>query len=84
MTTPVAHLLGSKSTDNEEELIAKLESLPSYETSQETQEESAIFEDDSEPSTGLISLIRRNSVPTSQSTTVTTNEVTSTVRIILE
>ncbi|CAF4295956.1 unnamed protein product, partial [Rotaria magnacalcarata] len=29
---------------------------------QETQDESAVFDDDNEPSTGLISLIRKNSL----------------------
>ncbi|CAF1588645.1 unnamed protein product, partial [Adineta steineri] len=60
-----------------DELTTMLESLPSYEHSKETQEESAIFEDDNEPSTGLINLIRKTSMHSSQ--TITTNEISNAI-----
>ncbi|CAF1576591.1 unnamed protein product, partial [Adineta steineri] len=60
-----------------DELTTMLESLPSYENSKETQEESAIFEDDNEPSTGLINLIRKTSMHSSQ--IITTNDISNTI-----
>ena len=71
----------TSSVVNPDELTTMLESLPSYENSQETQDESAVFGDENEPSSGLIRLIRTNSNGTSQSGTTT--DVLNTVRIIL-
>lgn len=82
MSSSVVNLLQQKHTDNTtDELTSMLESLPSYENSQDTQDESAVFDDGNEPSTGLINLIRKNSIHTSQSSTP--NELLNTVRIIL-
>lgn len=81
MTTSVVNLLQSSRVDNPDELTTMLESLPSYENLQEPQDESAIFEDDNEPSSGLINLIRKNSINESQ--IITTNDLSITVRIIL-
>jgi hypothetical protein len=82
MTSSVVNLLQTKHTDTTDELTTMLESLPSYENSQETQDESAVFDDALEPSTGLINLIRKNSLRTSQ--IGTTNDLLHTVRIILK
>jgi hypothetical protein len=79
MSTSVVNLLQPKHIDNTDELTTMLESLPSYDNSQENQEESAIFVDDNEPSTGLINLIRKNS-----SQIITTNDLSNIVRIILK
>lgn len=54
-------LLIPKMIDNSEELAARLESLPSFENLTQNTDEPAVFDDDGEPSTGLINLIRRNS-----------------------
>ncbi len=81
MATSVVNLVQSKRIDNPDELTTMLESLPSYETLQEIQDESAVFDADNEPSSGLISLIRKNSIQASQSET--TNDLSNTVRIIL-
>jgi hypothetical protein len=81
MTTSVVNLVQSKRIDNVDELTAKLESLSSYENIQETPDVPAVFEDDNEPSIGLINLIRKNSVQGSQPDT--TNDFSNTVRIIL-
>jgi hypothetical protein len=48
MATSVVNLLQSSHIDNSDELTTMLESLPSYESLQENQDESAIFEDDNE------------------------------------
>ncbi len=82
MATSVVNLVQSKRIDNSDELTTTLESLSSYENLQEIQEESAIFDDDIEPTSGLINLIRKNSLQTSQSET--TNDISNTVRIILK
>jgi len=82
MSTSVVNLLKPKHIDNTDELTTMLESLPSYDNSQENQEESAIFVDDNEPSTGLINLIRKNSAQSSQ--ILTTNDLSNIVRIILK
>jgi hypothetical protein len=82
MSTSVVNLLKPKHIDNTDELTTMLESLPSYDNSQENQEESAIFVDDNEPSTGLINLIRKNSSQSSQ--IITTNDLSNIVRIILK
>ncbi|CAF4233760.1 unnamed protein product, partial [Adineta steineri] len=77
MASSVVNLLQTKHSDNVDELTTMLESLPSYEHSKETQEESAIFEDDNEPSTGLINLIRKTSMHSSQ--IITTNDTSNTI-----
>lgn len=78
MTSSVVNLLQSKTNDeNTEEITTILESLPSYQNLQENQDESAVFEDDNEPSTGLINLIRRNSLIAAPA-----NDSSNTVRII--
>jgi hypothetical protein len=81
MATSVVNLVQSKRIDNVDELTTKLESLSSYENLQEIQEEPAIFDDDNEPSSGLINLIRKNSIQGSQADT--TNDFSNTVRITL-
>jgi hypothetical protein len=81
MATSVVNLLQSSHVDNPDELTTMLESLPSYENLQANQDESAVFEDDNEPSIGLINLIRTNSICESQSGT--TNDLLNTVRNIL-
>ena len=43
------------------ELASILESLPSYENLTQNSDEPAVFDDEQEPSTGLINLIRKNS-----------------------
>ena len=78
MATSVVNLVQSKLIDNVDELTTKLESLSSYENLQITPDEPAVFEDDNEPSSGLINLIRKNSVQGD-----TTNDSSNTVRIIL-
>ncbi|CAF4034627.1 unnamed protein product [Rotaria sp. Silwood2] len=77
MTTSMVNLVQTKHNDSTDELTKMLESLPSYENSQDNQDESAIFEDDIEPSTGLINLIRRNSMQLSSSET--TNDLSNTI-----
>ena len=81
MTTSVVNLLQSSHVDNTDQLSTMLESLPSYENLQETQDESAVFDDDIEPAAGLINLIRKNSITASSSGPI--NELLNTVRIIL-
>ena len=44
-----------------DELIPALESLPSYRNLQDNQDESAIFNEETETASGLINLIRKNS-----------------------
>jgi len=56
-------LLIPKSIDNPDELTSMLESLPSYENLTQNSDEPAVFDDEQEPSTGLIELIRKNSEP---------------------
>lgn len=77
MTTSVVNLLQPKSSESTDELASMLESLPSYENLQESREQSAIFDEESEPPSGLINLIRRDSVRTVQS--ITTNDAPNTV-----
>jgi hypothetical protein len=77
MATSVVNLVQSKRIDNVDELTTKLESLSSYENLQEIQEEPAIFDDDNEPSSGLINLIRKNSIQGSQADT--TNDFSNTI-----
>ncbi|CAM4765616.1 unnamed protein product [Rotaria magnacalcarata] len=62
MTSSMINLLQANHSDSTEEIASILEALPSYQNLQETQDESAVFDDDNEPSTGLISLIRKNSL----------------------
>ena len=81
MATSVVNLLQSSRVDNTDELTTMLESLPSYENLQVTQAEAAVFDDDNEPSCGLINLIRKTSI--SPLETETTNDISNTVRIIL-
>jgi len=81
MATSMVNLLQARHVDNPDELTTMLESLPSYENIQENQDEPAIVDDDNEPPTGLINLIRKNSVNGSQSEI--TNDLSNTVRIIL-
>lgn len=80
MAASVVNLVQSKRIDNVDELTTALESLSSYETLQQPQDESAVFDEDNEPTTGLISLIRKNSTQPSE----TTNDTSNTVRIILK
>lgn len=42
-------------------LSSRLESLPLYETLNQNSDEQAVFNEEQEPSSGLINLIRRNS-----------------------
>ena len=42
-------------------LSSRLESLPSYENLNQNSDEQAVFNEEQEPSSGLINLIRRNS-----------------------
>lgn len=78
MTTSMVNLLQAKHTD---ELTTALEALPSYENLSENPDESAVFDDENEPSTGLINLIRKNSMRPSQ--IEVTNDLANLVRIIL-
>ena len=50
-------------------LTSMLESLPSYENLTENSDESALFDEEQEPPSGLINLIRRNSY--SEETSIT-------------
>jgi hypothetical protein len=81
MATSVVNLLQPKRIDNPDELTTILESLSSYQNLQENPDESAVFDDDTEPSSGLINLIRTNSIHLSE--TETTNDSSNIVRIIL-
>ena len=80
MTTSMVNLLQAECNDNTDELTTALESLPSYESLQETEDKPVIFDDNNEPTTGLIKLLRQNTIELSQSRT--TNELSNTVRII--
>lgn len=54
--------LERKTTDDPEELLSRLESLPAYDSlTQLSDEPPAIFDDEQEPSSGLIELLRKNS-----------------------
>ena len=66
MSTTVANLLTASHPDSTEELTTLLESLPSYGNLTAPEDESAIFDEENEPSTGLINLIRTNSGQQSQ------------------
>ena len=57
----INHNSEEKILENPEELTAVLESLPSYESLTQNSDEPAVFDDEQEPSSGLIDLIRRNS-----------------------
>lgn len=81
MTSSVVNLVQAKHNATTEELTNMLEALPSSENSHESREASAIFDDENEPSSGLINLIRKNSVRSSQ--TITTADSSNTVRVIL-
>jgi hypothetical protein len=59
--TSVLDFLRPKSIDNPDELVSALESLPLYENLTQNTDEPAIFDDEQEPLTGLISFIRKNS-----------------------
>lgn len=59
--TSVLDSLVPKPIEETEDLAAKLEALPSYENLKHDINEPAVFNDEQEPSTGLIELIRRNS-----------------------
>ncbi|CAF1342954.1 unnamed protein product [Rotaria sp. Silwood1] len=48
--------------DNPDELISNLESLPSYENLIQNSDESTVFDDEQEPSLGLINFIRQSSL----------------------
>ena len=73
MTTSVTNLPSSPSClDTTDELTTALESLPSYDNLQANQNESAVFDADHEPSTGLINRIRKTSI----------HDAASSVRII--
>ena len=65
-------ILGSRLLDNKDELTTVLESLPSYESLIQTSDEPPVFDDEKEPATGLIDLIRRNSQADDAADTVTT------------
>ncbi|CAF0837499.1 unnamed protein product [Adineta ricciae] len=77
MTSSVVNLVQAKHNAATEELTSMLEALPSSENSQEHREESAIFDDENEPASGLINRIRRNSVHSSQ--TITTADSLNTI-----
>lgn len=58
-------------SDDPEELISRLESIQTYGTvTPDPDEPPAIFDDEQEPSSGLIDLIRKNSQVEEQPTTV--------------
>ena len=80
MSASMVNLVQSKRVDNVDQLTTALESLSSYDNLQLTQDESAVFDEDNEPTSGLISLIRKNSV---QSLDMT-NDSSNTVRISLK
>ena len=82
MTSSTVNILKTNEMDNTDELTNMLESLPSYENLQETQDESVIFNENNESMTGLINLIRSHSIHQSQ--TDIANELPNTVRIILK
>jgi hypothetical protein len=67
-------LLIPRRLDSADELASILESLPSYDNLAQNSDEDAVFDDDQEPSSGLINLIRKNSLleetPTDSSNTV--------------
>jgi hypothetical protein len=65
-------ILGSRLLDNKDELTTVLESLPSYESLIQTSDEPPVFDDEKEPATGLIDLIRRNSQADDAADTITT------------
>ena len=65
--------------DTTDELTTALESLPSYENLQPNQNESAVFDADHEPSTGLINRIRKTSIHDAAAAAAA-----SSVRIILK
>lgn len=64
----------SRKPDSSDELMKRLESLPSYDNLKRNSRESALFDDEQETSPGLISLIRRSSYIES-STTDSSNAV---------
>lgn len=76
----MVNLVQSKRVDNVEQLTTTLESLASYDNLQQPQDESAVFDEDNEPSSGLISLIRKNSVQLPDMN----NDSSNTVRICLK
>lgn len=82
MSTSMVNLVQSKRIDNVDQLTTALESLSSLDNLQQTQDESAVFDEDNEPTSGLINFIRKNSVQISEATP-TTNDSTNTVRISL-
>lgn len=59
--TSTLELLIPKPLVNQEELANVLESLPSYESLNQTSDEPAVFDEEKEPSSGLIEQIRHNS-----------------------
>ena len=87
MSASMVNLVQSKHVDNVEQLTTALESLSSFDNLQQTQDESAVFDEDNELTSGLINFIRKNSVPASETstlTTTTTNDSSNTVRILVE
>jgi len=79
MTSAIDFLI-PKAIDNPDELAIMLESLPSYENLTQNSDEPAVFDDEQEPSIGLINLIRKNSEPR-EATTDSSNTVR--IKIIL-
>jgi hypothetical protein len=61
--TSTINFLVPRSLDNSDELTTVLESLPSYENLKQTSDEPPVFDDEKEPATGIINLIRHNSQP---------------------
>lgn len=73
MTSTLEFLIPRKLDNPDEELTTVLESLPSYENLTQKSDEPAVFDDEKEPATGLIELIRHNSQ--SEETTITTIDI---------
>jgi hypothetical protein len=80
MSTSIVNLLTSERHEPVDDLVNLLESLPSYGNLTKHEDASAIFDDENEPSTGLISLIRKNSIQLSRITPI--DESSNSVRII--
>ena len=65
-------ILGSDSLENTDELTSVLESLPAYDHLIQTSDEPPVFDDEKEPATGLIDMIRHNSQADDATDTITT------------
>ncbi len=61
--TAMVDFLIPNTIENPEDLAAMLEALPSYDALAPTSGEPTVFDDEQEPPTGLINLIRKNSEP---------------------